>query len=166
MRLHGCFGDLFHPDPNGHFALAPAGMKWRCVALIALALSACAAREVKPTEAEMDRVEAALGREECIGDLKSWLRRYHYKLEFSPEESEAAWKERREPQPTAYNKSVIEVDLREANFEEFGNGRRSYSNYPEGSGGIDDRDYRMAFGTFDVATGLLNLAACGENMAP
>ncbi len=133
---------------------------------LVLLTTGCAPAEMKPTESEMDRVEAALEREGCIGELKDWLRRYHYKLEFSPEESVAAWKEKREPRPTAYDKSIIEVDLREANFEKFAGGRRSYSNYPEGSGGIDDRDYRMAFGTFDVATGRLNLVACGENMAP
>lgn len=131
-----------------------------------LLLSACVTREVKPTEAEMDRVEAALNQLPCVGDLGDWERRYYYVSKYFAEELDAANKQGREPRPSRYNKSIVEFHLRQAHFEEFGSGRKGYAGYPPGSADIDDRDYRMAWGGYDLNTGKLHMADCGRNMSP
>jgi len=141
-------------------------MTSRFVFLLILVLSSCAAREVKPTEAEMDRVEAALSESPCIGDLADWERRYYYSPKYFAEELDAAIKEGREPRPSRRNKSIVEFDLREAHFEEFGSGRKSYADYPPGSADNDDRAYRVAWGGYDLKTGKLQMADCGPNVSP
>jgi hypothetical protein len=131
-----------------------------------LLLSCCAAQDVKPTEAEMDRVEAALKPLPCIGNLADWERRYYYMPEYAVGELDAAIKQDREPKPIGYDKSVVEIDLREAHYEEFGSGRKSYVGFPPGSGDTDDRDYRVAWGGYDLKAGTLHMADCGPNMSP
>ncbi len=119
----------------------------------------------KPTDAEMDRVETALLANSCANILTNWDRRYNYGLRFdSKEELENAWLENRQQRPSSYNKNIVEIDLRQANFEEFGSGREAFDNYPPNSGGIDDRNYKVAFGSFNLETGELNITSCGENM--
>ncbi|MBB6427451.1 hypothetical protein [Sphingopyxis sp. JAI128] len=131
-----------------------------------LCLTGCASAEIKPTSDEMDRVETVLQQVPCVGDLDGWERRYFYHPEFSDEENARALKEDRMSRPTGYDRSLIEVDLREANFGEFRSGRRSYSDYPPGSADNDDRKYRMVFGTYDLKTRKLNLYHCGANIGP
>ena len=137
----------------------------RAIVLLPLfLLAACTPREVKPTEAEMDRVEAALAKLPCIGDLSRWERQYLYHPDFFAEEVAAASKEGRAPRPSGYDRNVIEVHLREAGFEEFGSGRKSYSTYPPGSLDSDDWKYLIAYGSYDLKGDKLHLAACGPNM--
>ncbi|HEX2811838.1 MAG TPA: hypothetical protein VHO04_04060 [Sphingopyxis sp.] len=114
----------------------------------------------------MDHVEAELSRLPCVGDLSKWERRYFYRLEFSDEENTRSLKEDRMPKPTGYIRSLIEFDLREANYEEFGSGRKSYSDIPPEAGDTDDRDYRLAIGTYDLKTGKINVYHCGRNLSP
>jgi len=114
----------------------------------------------------MDRVEAALAKIPCVGDLSRWDRRYYYPPSFESEEAWTALEEQRDPEPSSYDRNFIEIDLREAGFEEFGRGRKSYSNYPPGAIDTDDRSYRIAYGSYDVKSGKLDLAACGPNMTP
>ena len=131
-----------------------------------LLLTACALRESGPTDAEMDRVEAALQQLTCIGDLGDWERRYYFLPKYRDGALDEAIKQDREPIPSGYDKSIVEFDLREAHFEEFGSGRKRYVGIPPGSGNTDDRDYRMAWGGYDLKTGKLHMADCGPNMSP
>ncbi|UKK84386.1 hypothetical protein L7H23_17725 [Sphingopyxis sp. BSN-002] len=130
----------------------------------ALILAACSMPELKPTEAEMDRVETALRQKPCIGKLADWERRYYYQLQFSSDKSEKSVRKGLMPKPTGYDRSIVEIDLRQANFEEFGSGRGSYADYPPGAADTDDREYNLAFGTYSLETGELHLAHCGPNM--
>ena len=138
----------------------------RLLLVASLCLSGCASAEIKPTDDEMDRVEAILQQLPCVGNLNRWERRYFYHPEFSDEENARALKEDRIPSPTGYVRSLIEIDLREANFDEFGSGRKGYSNFPPGSADTDDRNYRMVFGTYDLKARKLSLSHCGGNIAP
>ena len=135
----------------------------RFAPVLLLLLAACVAREVKPTEQEMDRVEAALEKLPCIGRIDDWERRYLYHPQYFGEEVAGAMKEGREPRPSGYDRSQIEIHLHEANFEEFGEGRTSLSNYPSDLLATDDREYRLPYGSFDLITGKLHMAACGAN---
>jgi hypothetical protein len=128
-----------------------------------LLLSACVTRDGKPTEAEMDRVEEQLEKIPCVGRLANWERRYLYPPEYSDAELDAAIKEEREPRRSSVDRSKIEIHLRQANFEEFGEGRKSYADYPPDMSDTDDRSYRIAYGSYDLTTGKLDLAACGMN---
>ena len=128
-----------------------------------LLLSACAAREVKPTDVEMDRIEAQLAQVPCVGSLADWERIYLYHPDYFAEEVDAAIKEGREPRRSGYDRTKIEIHMRHANFEEFGEGRKSYVDYPPGLTDTDDRAYRIAYGSYDVKTGKLDLATCGAN---
>jgi hypothetical protein len=134
--------------------------------LALLLLSACAAREIKPTEAEMDRIEAQLAQVPCVGRLADWERIYLYHPDYFAEEVDAAIKEGRAPRRSGYDRTKIEIHMRQANFEEFGEGRKSYVDYPPGLADTDDRAYRIAYGSYDVKSGKLDLAACGPNMTP
>jgi len=135
----------------------------RLVLLLFLGLSACAAREVKPTESEMDRIEAQLAQMPCVGRLADWERIYLYHPDYFAEEVDAAIRECREPRRSGYDRTKIEIHLRQANFEEFGEGRKSYADYPRGLADTDYRAYRIAYGSYDVKSGKLDLAACGAN---
>ncbi|KQZ60725.1 hypothetical protein ASD67_15555 [Sphingopyxis sp. Root1497] len=135
----------------------------RLVLLLFLGLSACAAREVKPTEPEMDRIEVQLAQMPCVGRLADWERIYLYHPDYFAEEVDAAIREGRAPRRSGYDRTKIEIHLRQANFEEFGEGRKSYADYPRGLADTDDRAYRIAYGSYDVKSGKLDLAACGAN---
>ena len=74
-------------------------------------LSACAARDVKPTEAEMDRVEAALQATPCAVQLADWDRHYYYRPRYYAEEVAAAKKEGRPPRSSNRVTSVVQFDL-------------------------------------------------------
>lgn len=65
-----------------------------------------------------------------------------------------------------FDHNIVEVDLREGGYEEFGFGRKSYKNAedPPGWLAIDDRPYKLVFGTYDLETGELHLRQCGPNM--
>ena len=131
--------------------------------LLLLLLSACVTREGKPTEAEMDRIEKQLERTPCIGSLADWERIYLYHPKYFAEELDAAIKEGRQPRRSGFDRAQIEIHLRQANFEEFGEGRKSYADYPSGLLDTDDRGYRIAYGSYDLGRGKLDLAACGTN---
>ena len=128
-----------------------------------LLLSACVNREGKPTEAEMDRIERQLERVPCVGNLANWERLYLYHPEYSDKEVEAAIRDGREPRRSGYDRSKIEIYLRQANFEEFGEGRKSYADYPGDMSDTDDRKYRIAYGSYDLTNGKLDITDCRLN---
>ena len=135
----------------------------RLAPVVFLLLAACVTREVKPSEIEMERVEAALQKLPCVGRVDDWERHYLYRPKYFGEEVAIALKEGRSPRRSGYDRFTIEIHLREANFEEFGEGRSSHADYPSGLLANDDRKFRIAFGSYDLRSGELQMAACGVN---
>ncbi|WP_077148696.1 hypothetical protein [Sphingopyxis sp. KK2] len=86
-------------------------MTLRLALSLCLVLSACAAREVKPTETEMDRVEAALQATPCAARIASLDRHFYYRPRYYAEEIAAAKKEGRPPRSSNRVTSVIQFDL-------------------------------------------------------
>jgi hypothetical protein len=96
-----------------------------------------------PSDEVMDRVEAILTSDDCIGDLDQWERLYAYSLNHSTR---------------ATDPNVIEFDFREAGVHGFNSGRRAVELFQLAE--IDDRDYRSAFGRFTVSTGRIDIRWC------
>lgn len=103
----------------------------------------------QPDKAIVNRIELELGALKCPGSLGVWERHYWYSRDRSG----------------SINRSTVEIDLRQAGFEEFGYGRHIHPAPPVFRFDTDDRDYRVAFGTFDIPTGALKMSACGSNMS-
>ena len=140
----------------------------RLLPLLATFLIACSASTSGPTVAEMDRVEHALVAESCVGDLETWDRRYFYGRTINRSaRARAEFEQGRTPSMWIFDHSIVEVDLRQGGYEEFGFGRKSYGDLedPPGWLALDDRSYKLVLGTFNLTTGKLRLSACGENMS-
>ncbi|MDZ3833432.1 MAG: hypothetical protein U0S50_16690 [Sphingopyxis sp.] len=128
---------------------------------IFLFLGACVTREGKPTETEIDQVEAQLEGAPCVGRLADWERIYAYRPEYFAEEVHAALKERREPRPSGYDRSIIDIHLRPANVSGSGAGRKSQAGRPaEASADNPDKDHSVR-GSFDLRRGQLAMKECG-----
>jgi hypothetical protein len=107
------------------------------------------ARHRRPTSDLLDQVEAALARHPCVGDLHRWQRLYSFSTT-----------------GTGPNRSVDEGEiafmLREAGVEGFKDERRTTA--PHAFLAVDDRDYDVAFGTFDLRSRALMIEYCGANL--
>ena len=124
-------------------------------------LTACAATDAQrardpwnadpPSEQLVDQIEGLLAEDPCVGNIKRWARLYE-------------WSQTKDGIDT----KVIEIDLRQAGVFGFTPGRLIRSRDPSlGPGEImvqaDDRDYRVAFASYYVDTGKLELRSCGQN---
>jgi hypothetical protein len=136
-------------------------MTLRFVLPIFLVLSACAAREVKPSEAEMDRVEAALQATPCAARLASLDRHFYYRPRYYAEEIAAAKKEGRPPRSSNRVTSVIQFDLVPARADTVG-ARTSHAVPPHALTGVADGLH----GAYHLDTGELTLAGCVAEPAP
>jgi hypothetical protein len=67
-------------------------------------------------------------------------------------------------QASAPDNSTIDFDFRQAGFEEFRAGRNIHSAPHLGVFDVDDREYNLAVGTYDVKADRLSIEACGPNM--
>jgi hypothetical protein len=123
-------------------------MRWWLPVPASLALAACAsAPDDRPPDKVLDRLEAKLADYPCIGPLKRWSRSYAWAVE---------------PRTRAMDRERVEFLFEEAGKFEFREGRHVFG----GSGlpfNIDDRAYRIAYGTYVPATGALEVRACGAN---
>lgn len=130
----------------------------RLSVLLLLLLSACATREVKPTEVEMDRVEAALEATSCAARLADWDRHHYYRPRYYAEEVEAAKKEGRPPRSSNRVTSVVQFDLIPAPAGRTG-ARTSHAVPPhalaDAEGGLH--------GAYHLETGELNLPGCADS---
>ena len=115
-----------------------------------------------PSRAIVERIEAHLARESCVGALSRWARFYRWM-----------------PTPAAFNGSLprtrlasdheVEVILREAGVFGYRAGRFIEPSPPPLSRNQihlsgDHRDYRVAFGSYDILTDRLTLESCGPNL--
>ncbi|MEP9400850.1 hypothetical protein [Sphingomonas sp. VNH70] len=101
-----------------------------------------------PDEALVDRIEDKLVATECVGSLNRWYRSYWFARDRSG----------------SIDRNTVAIDLRQAGFDEFGHGRHRLDARPTREFDVDDRDYWIASGSFDVANGRLTLRFCGPNM--
>ena len=120
-----------------------------------LLLSACATREIKPTEAEMDRVEAALAAVPCAARLVGGDRYYYYRPRYYAEEIAAAKKEGRPPRSSNRVTSVVQFNLVRAPADRAG-ARTSHAVPPQAPGAGDG----AVHGAYHLETGELDLAGC------
>lgn len=128
-----------------------------------LVLPACATRDVKPSAAEMDRVEAALRKIPCVGDVGAWSRSYFYHAKYFGDEVAAAAREQRAPLASGHVRTQISFALQQASDESFVAGRVSFAAPPPGvnSAGSDgSAGLRRAMGSYDLRDGRLNIAGC------
>lgn len=110
----------------------------------------------EPSEQTVDRLERRLVELPCVGKLERWER--HYTFDSKPLAGGLfGWRNR------WYDYRKIDIDLREAGFEEFKGGRHLHSRRPEHQSWADDRGYLLAFGKYDIATDRLKLRHCGPN---
>lgn len=129
------------------------------VILLAAVLPGCSSGFVpsRPSEEIIDRLEQRLVEHPCIGSLDRWERHYTYASEPFLD-GLFGWRNR------WYHYGRIDVDLRQAGFEEFRGGRHVHARSPEHQGSIDDRRYNVAVGQYDVSADRLSLTACGSNI--
>lgn len=125
----------------------------------ALLLSACSEGFLprEPSVEAIDRLEWRLSEEPCVGNLKRWER--HYTFASKPFLDGLFGVRNR-----WYDFGKIDIDLREAGFEEFKGGRHLHRRIPEHLLMLDDRPYRVAFGKYDIASDRVKLRSCGPNI--
>lgn len=155
--------------------------KAACAAVLVtgLLLAGCGVREMRPSDMEMDRVDAALQAEPCIGELVDWHRSYYFHAKYFGEEVEKAAKDGRVPRASGQVRHILGFELRRTHPE--GEQRISLPNPPKGTGQKDmwqqeigqgdvgqddDLGVRRAAGTFNLRTGVLNMAHCDAEDGP
>lgn len=116
-----------------------------------LALAGCGEQppELVPHARIVDRIERALAGRECIGALDRWQRVYVHPWRADPATGKRG--------PVA---DVIMFDFSQAGVHGFKAGRIRAGKPPTA---LDHRQYRTAFGRYEVATGRLTLESCGWN---
>lgn len=130
---------------------------------MSLTLSACATRDVKPSEAEMDRVETALRANPCVDDVNQWSRNYFYHAKYFGEEVETAATEQRAPRASGHVRTQISFALQQKLGAQKSAGRTSLAAPPvseKDAGGGDGASLRRAFGSYDLRNGTLHIARC------
>jgi hypothetical protein len=112
-----------------------------------------------PGEGLASEIEAKLSKVPCIGSMSRWERRYSYSsrpsdlakiLTFG---SSGRW----------YKYNSVEIDYRQAGFDEFRAGRVFYRG--AGPFEIDDRQYNLVLGHYNTATHTAYVWACGPNFS-
>jgi len=130
---HGAVGSAFSCRSAG---LPPFGVA-RCRRIMG---------HQRPLAPLIDRVEAALTANPCIGDLGRWDRIYSFALD----------------RRGGVDEGRIDFALREAGRFDFVPGRTI--TLPDAWSTNDDRHYRVALGTYEVGAGQVDMFACGNNV--
>jgi hypothetical protein len=122
----------------------------RIAVFILLGLAGCVQSQStteRPGQLVVEHIERELGKLKCVGPITEWERSYWYKRSRTGD----------------ITRSIIQIDLRQAGFEEFRSRRYTHSAPPDKVLGIDDRECRSAFGSFDVRTGRVTMTTCEGN---
>lgn len=155
LRAHGKRGGLF-------ISIAIVATLWSLFVLAFALLSFFGSEgpwSRKPDARVADEIEAKLSRVPCVGPMSRWER--HYLVNSEPSELLA-------PFATFflssrwYNYRSVDIDYRQAGFEEFRGGRYLGRAVPPAA---DDRQYDLVFGYYDIPTHTAHLWACGPNFA-
>lgn len=89
--------------------------RYAVLALTILGSGCSSSSDFHPTKSDIDKVEAALARSKCVGDLDKWRRTYVRMPVFTQGEIEAARKENRMERLVNFDKRMIEFTLHRAN---------------------------------------------------
>lgn len=108
-----------------------------------------AARQPRPAQRIVDRIEALLAGQQCVGRLDRWSRSYAYHYD---------------PRTGNLYDKIIDFHLEEAGSRGIRAGRHVTG--PTRWMWVDDRPIKMATGDYDVTEGRLRIAYCGDNMGP
>lgn len=125
----------------------------------AVALVGCTTREVKPAGPEMERVEAALAAQPCVGALSKWQRIYYYHPKYFGDEVALAAKEGRAPRASGHVRTLIGVELWPKDQALDGNDQRVSLGEPPYHADAATPPVR---GEFDIRSGRLTLVGCGD----
>lgn len=110
-------------------------------------MSSCSRVAPVPSAQLVDRIEAKLALDPCIGSLSKWHREYRY----------------RHPANKPVDLNDIRADLTEAGPQD------PAGRFVLGTDApyiLDDRPIMMAFATYDVRRDQLTLTHCGPNFGP
>jgi hypothetical protein len=103
-------------------------------------------RQPRPTDKDVHRIEVLLRNVPCIGRLDRWARSYSIK--------------ERIPSQTLYP-DMIDFSLKEAG--RFGVNAGVQITEPSASVQVDDTPIKMAWGDYEISTGKITFAFCGQN---
>lgn len=140
-------------------------LKMRSVlfATIMVCLPACGSTGPWPRTPDArlaDEIEAKLSQVRCVGSIGHWERHYNFRSKPSLLASLISlgtsdrW----------FDYRTIDIGYYQAGFEEFRARRFLYKGVDERRFDVDDRDYNVVFGHFDIPTHTVSLWACGPNM--
>lgn len=146
---------------------------WLLLSAMGLVLAGCGVREARPSELEMDRADAALQAEPCIGELVDWHRSYYYHAKYFGDEVAKAAQEGRMPRASGHVRHILGFELRRT--QPSGEQRLSLAQPPLGpeqgqakkqaqAAAGKQSDVRRAAGTFNLRTGELDLAHCDPDV--
>jgi hypothetical protein len=108
-----------------------------------------ASRQPRPPRQVVDRIEALLAKEPCIGALGQWSRTYAYDEDM---------------QTNTLYPDIVDFDLKAAG--KFGVEPGLHLTEPNSWVAIDDRPIKMAWGDYKVANNQLTIGFCGSNVGP
>jgi hypothetical protein len=108
-----------------------------------------AARQPRPSEQVVSRIETLLTQDPCVGPLDRWERIYAYNENIQSK--------------TLYP-GIIDFHLNEAGG--FGVRPGRHITEPNSWVNVDDRPIRMVSGDYQVSTGKLSIGFCGNNVGP
>lgn len=121
------------------------------VVLIPLAACDHDSQNPSPTAFQVQQLEVALAKDDCIGDLARWERRYQFKIDVN----------RRSPQYGIVQADVIAFKLRRAEGSDAIQPRRVVlPAKPSLSYEVDDRPGYAAGGQFNTASGKISMGYC------
>ena len=137
-------------------------MRSAMLLLLIVALAACGASgplQRTPDARFADEIEAKLRNVPCVGSMSRWERHYVYSPEPSPLASLLTFG----TNDRWFNYRSIDIAYYQAGFEEFRAGRVLGSHDKPGQFDIDDRQYDLVFGHYDIPTHKAYIWACGPN---
>jgi hypothetical protein len=122
----------------------------KCLPMIALLLAtACSSAAAdRPDSAMIDKLERKLSPNPCIGSLARWSRSYSFE---------------RDPESRRVVRRIVTFLYEEAGKFEFKAGRHIFAP-GEVPINLDDRQYMIAFGTYDLQSDKIEVGACGPNV--
>jgi len=110
---------------------------------------AWASQQPRPPRQVVDRIEALLAKEPCIGALNQWSRTYAYDEDMNT---------------NILYPGIIAFDLKAAG--KFGIEPGLHLTEPNSWFGIDDTPIKMAWGNYEVVSDKLAIGFCGNNLGP
>lgn len=125
----------------------------------AMLLASCTTRATVPSEADMDRIEAALAEDACVGPLTDWQRQYYFHPKYFGDEVAAAAREGRAPRSSGHVRSMIGFELR-ADAARKTSSRTALDHPPQGLPSTAAKGERRAAGHFDLSANVLTMAHC------